>query len=92
MKGFFMTRTGNVVNVETVETSPANDNPQDHPTACTHFGLSRLKRLQQADDSAAPAGLAIWVLKFDGRQMTLSQAISSRSVKLQIEGTAVYGL
>jgi hypothetical protein len=37
----FLHDPGNVVNVETVETRPPIDNPEDHPTACGHFGVSR---------------------------------------------------
>jgi len=40
MKKLLKTRTGNVVNVDTVETSPTIDNPESHPTARRHFGLS----------------------------------------------------
>jgi hypothetical protein len=36
----FVIRTGNVVNVETVEATPAIDNSGDHPTARGHFGLT----------------------------------------------------
>jgi hypothetical protein len=38
-----MTRTGNVVNVETVESTPTIDNPDHHPMACGHVGLSALR-------------------------------------------------
>jgi hypothetical protein len=31
-------RTGNVVNVEAVETTPTIDNPEDCPRACGHLG------------------------------------------------------
>ena len=40
MKGAFMTPTGNVVNVDSVETTPTIDNPEDHSMACGQFGLS----------------------------------------------------
>jgi hypothetical protein len=43
-----MTRTGNVVNVETVETTPTIDNPEDHPTACVHSRFKPLRKLRQA--------------------------------------------
>jgi hypothetical protein len=40
MKGVFMTRTGNVVNVDTVKTMTTIGNREDHPRARGHFGLS----------------------------------------------------
>ena len=48
-----MTRTGNMVNVDTVTTMTTMDNREDHPRACRHFGLSlektrALRRLMHA--------------------------------------------
>ena len=37
-EGPFSIRTGNVVDVETVETTPSVDNPEGHPTAYERFG------------------------------------------------------
>jgi hypothetical protein len=73
-----MTRTGNVADVETVETSPTIDNREDPSNGLRALRFKRLKRAQQAGQFRGASGLAMWVLKFDGRRMTLSQAISSR--------------
>ena len=40
MKWVFMTRTGNVVKVDTVKTTPTIDSADDIPMACGYFGLS----------------------------------------------------
>jgi hypothetical protein len=50
-----------------------------------------LIKLSNREKSAVPTGLAMWVLKFDEKQTTLSQAITSL-VKRKIEGMAVYGI
>jgi hypothetical protein len=78
-EGFFRTRTGNLVRVDTVKTTPTIDNPRtDQLPGALRF--KRLKRLEQAWQSTVPASLAMWVLECHGRQTTLSQAISSRSL------------
>jgi hypothetical protein len=53
-----MTRRGNVVNVDTVETTPTIDNPEDHPTACGDSRFKPLIRLQQAGPCRGASGLA----------------------------------
>jgi hypothetical protein len=54
---------------KTVETTPTIDNPGDHPTACGDFGLRAWEYGNKRNNSAAP-GLAMGVLKFDGRRTT----------------------
>jgi hypothetical protein len=62
MKGGFHEPNDNVVNVETVETTPTNDIPEDGLQV-----LRLLRRPQQAEQIGAPAGLAMRVLTLDER-------------------------
>ncbi len=46
MKEFFRIRTDNLVNVDTVETMPTIDNPEDHPRPAA-LRSKRLRILEQ---------------------------------------------
>ena len=91
MKGFFMIRTGDVVNVEAVETTPTIDIREDHPTAralrCKP--LRRLQRAGQFRDAGGSGNVGALVRwKVDDVEPNHQLAL----VKRKIEGMALYGI
>jgi hypothetical protein len=88
-----MTRTGNVVNVGTVGTSPTIDNPEDHPMACGQFGFRALEKT--AASRIIPRRRRVWqwwVLKFEAKANNVEPSHQLALVKRKIEGMAVYGI